>query len=113
MRIAIATNEKGFLKDRVALHFGKAKNFLIYNTKTKSFEVFLNPETSGGKELPPDFLHRQGVEIVIAFGLGPAAFEKFKNYEIEMYKATEGTILDNVQNFKNGKLEKLKKEDIF
>jgi len=111
MKIAFATNGNS-LKDEVALHFGRAKNFLIYDTEKGSFEVFENPEIRG-KELPPDFLAKQGVKAVIAFSLGPRAFEKFKNYKIEVFKATGGTILENIEKFKEDDLEKLSKEDIF
>jgi len=111
MKIAIATNENS-LKDEIALHFGRTKNFLIFDTEKKTFEIFSNPEISE-KELPPDFLHRQGVKVIIAFSLGPRAFEKFKNYGIELYKAIEGAILENLQEFEKGKLKKLGEEDIF
>ena len=111
MKIAVATNGNS-LKDKVALHFGRAKNFLIYDTETKNFEVFENPEIKG-KELPPDFLVRKNVNAVIAFSLGQRAVEKFKNYKIEIFKAIEGTIKDNLKNFEKGKLRKIKEKDIF
>jgi predicted Fe-Mo cluster-binding NifX family protein len=111
MKIALATDGNN-LKDKVALHFGRAKNFLIFDKEKETFEVFENPEIKG-KELPPDFLAKQGVKAVIAFSLGPRAFEKFKNYKIEVFKAIEGTILENIEKFKEGKLKKLSKEDIF
>jgi len=111
MKIAFATDGNN-LKDKIALHFGRAKNFLIFDIKNETFEVFENPEI-GGEELPPDFLAKQGVEAVIAFSLGPRAFEKFKNYKIEVFKAIEGTILENIEKFKEGKLKNLSKEDIF
>ena len=59
-----------------------------------------------------DFLHCQKVEIVITFSLGPRAFEKFKNYNIKMYKAIKATIADNLKKFEDDKLRELKK-DIF
>jgi len=111
MKIAFATDGNS-LKDKIALHFGKAKNFLIFDTEKETFEVFENPEIKG-KELPPDFLAKQGVKAVIVFSLGPKAFEKFKNYKIEVFKAIEGTILENIEKFKEGNLKKLSKEDIF
>lgn len=111
MKIAFATDGNN-LKDKVALHFGRAKNFLIFDKEKETSEVFENPEIEG-KELPPDFLAKQGVKVVIAFSLGPRAFEKFKNYKIEVFKAIEGTILENIEKFKEGKLKKLSKEDIF
>jgi len=111
MKIAFATDGNN-LKDKVALHFGRAKNFLIFDTEKETFEVFENPELKG-KELPPDFLKGQNVEIVIAFSLGPRAFEKFKNYKIRVFKAIEGTILENLKKFEENKLKELSKEDIF
>ena len=111
MKIAFATNGKN-LKAEIALHFGRAKNFLIYNTEKDNFELFENPEISG-KELPPDFLNRLKVDAVITFSLGPMAFEKFKNYKIEVFKATDGTILENIEKFKEGELKELSEEDIF
>jgi predicted Fe-Mo cluster-binding NifX family protein len=111
MKVAFATNGKN-LEGEIALHFGRAKNFLIYDTEKEIFEVFENPEIEG-REFPPDFLAKQGVKAVIAFSLGPRAFEKFKNYKIEVFKATDGTILENIEKFKEGELKKLSKDDIF
>jgi len=45
--------------------------------------------------------------------LGPRAFEKFKNYKIKVFKAIEGTILENLKKFEENKLKELSKEDIF
>jgi predicted Fe-Mo cluster-binding NifX family protein len=111
MKIAFAT-EGNNLKDKVALHFGRAKNFLIFDTEKETFEVFENPEIER-KELPPDFLKSQNVDVVIVFSLGPRAFEKFKNYKIEVFKAIEGTILENLKAFEESKLKELSQEDIF
>jgi len=113
MRIVIPINEKGSLNDKVALHFGRANNFLIYDTETESFEIFPNPEVVGGKEFPPDFLYRQGVKAVIVFSLGAMAYKKFKNYNIKMYKAVEDTVLKNLQKVEGNELKELKNKDIF
>ena len=112
MKIAIPTNNKKGLEDTVALHFGRASNFLIYDTETESFEIFPNPEVVGGKEFPPDFLYHQGVKVVIVFSLGATAYKKFKNYNIKMYKAIQGTIAANLQKFEDDKLQELKEKDI-
>jgi predicted Fe-Mo cluster-binding NifX family protein len=112
MRIAIPTDDKKKLEDTVSEHFGKASKFLIYDTETESFKIFPNPEVTGGKEFPPDFLYRQGIKAVIVFGLGEIAYKKFKNYNIKMYKAILGTIAANLQRFEDDKLQELKEEDI-
>jgi len=113
MKIVIPINEKGSLNDKIALHFGRANNFLIYDTETESFEIFPNPEVAGGKEFPPDFLYRQGVKAVIVFSLGAMAYKKFKNYNIKMYKAVEDTVLKNLQKVEGNELKELKNKDIF
>jgi len=112
MKIVIPTDEKGSLGDKVALHFGRASNFLIYDTETESFEIFPNPEVTGEKEFPPDFLYRQRVKSVIVFGLGKMAYNKFKNYNVKMYKAIRETIAANLQKLEDDKLQELKEEDI-
>jgi len=113
MKIVIPINEKCSLNDKIALHFGRANNFLIYDTETESFEIFPNPEVAGGKEFPPDFLYRQGVKAVIVFSLGEMAYKKFKNYNIKMYKAVEDTVLKNLQKVEGNELKELKNKDIF
>lgn len=111
MKIAFAT-EGNSLKDEIALHFGRAKNFLIFDTENKSFEVFENPELKG-KELPPDFLHKKRVDVVVAFSLGLKAYQKFKNYGIKVYKAIEKNIEENIGRFENNGLKELEKKNIF
>ena len=112
MKIAFPTNGEN-LKAKIALHFGRANNFLIYCIETKDFDIYPNPEVTGGKELPPDFLNRLEVNTVIVFSLGPMAFEKFKKFHIKIYKAKGKTISENIQFFKKEKLSLLNKEDIF
>jgi predicted Fe-Mo cluster-binding NifX family protein len=108
MKIAFAIDQKGSLNDNIAEHFGRASNFLVYDIESGNFDVYLNPETSGGKEFPPDFLFRLGVNAVICFALGSKAYEKFKNYNIKIYKAVKKNILENIKDFKNNKLLELK-----
>jgi len=112
MRIAFATNGKS-LKAKIWPHFGWAKNYLIYDTKTKKFKIYKNPEVSGGKELPPDFLNRLKVDVVITYALGPKAFNKFKKFRIKLYKAVNQNIKENIKQFQAGKLKELGREDIF
>ena len=110
MKIAFPTNEKKGLESKVAFHFGRAKFFLIFDTKKREFQILKNPEVFGGEKLPPDFLKDHKVEVVVVFGLGPKAIEKFKNYKIEMFKAEEGTIKENLEKFENKELKKLLKK---
>ena len=112
MKIALPTNGEN-LEAEVDPHFGRTQNYLIYDAETKKFEIYPNPEAMGGKELPPEFLNRLGVNIVIVFGLGPKAFDKFEELGIKIYKAVEKNIVGNIKEFQEGALDELKKEKFF
>jgi predicted Fe-Mo cluster-binding NifX family protein len=86
---------------------------LVYDTETKDFEIYLNPETGAGTEFPPDFLNRLKVEAVITFSLGPMAFEKLKKYDIKMFKADKGSIAENFEKFEKNQLKNLSPKDLF
>lgn len=111
MKIAFATNGEN-LKAKIALHFGRANKFLIYDTEKESFKGYPNPEISD-EELPPDFLNRLETDAVITFSLGPMAFEKLKKFGIKTYKAKEGTISENIELLEKAKLSPLSEKDIF
>ena len=88
----------------VVEHFGRAKNFLVYDMASGSYKVYENPESAGKGTLPPNFLHQKDVEAVACFGLGHRAVELLNELTIEMYKAIPGTVEENVEQFKKGYL---------
>ena len=106
MKIALPTNGEN-LKAQIEQHFGRAKNYLIYDDETEEFKIYLNPETSGGSESPPDFLNHLGIKVIITFGLGAKAQEKFKRMEIKICKAVEKDIMSNIKDFKDNQLIEL------
>lgn len=112
MKIALATDGKN-LEAEVMHHFGWGKNYLIYDTKIKEFEIYPNPEVSGKKEFPPEFLNRLGVNIVIVFSLGPKAFDKFKGFGIKIYEAINKSIAENIKEFQKGNLLPLEEKSHF
>ena len=86
---------------------------MIYDINSKKVKVLSNPEAKGEKELPPNFLNRMEVNVVIAFGLVTRAFNLFKKLGIKTYKALEKSIDENIKDFQNGELRKLNKSDVF
>lgn len=112
MKIALPTDGNK-LEDDIALHFGKAKNFLIFDTEKKDIKIYPNPEIKGEATLPPDFLKNLGVDAVICFGLGLRAFNLFKNHKIKTKKAVEKNIKENINFFQKNELRDLTEEDIF
>ena len=112
MRIAIPT-EGDKLTDEVALHFGRARNFLIFDTETNKFEIWQNPEALGKAEFPPEFLNKLGVKVIICFSLGPRAVKLCEKFGIKTKKAVEKTISENINLFQKGRLENLEEKDTF
>jgi len=112
MKIAIPTQESK-LDGEIATHFGRAKNFLIFDTKTEKFKVYQNPEVLRKNILPPDFLKKLKVDVIICFSLGLPAFNLFKNYNIRTKKAVKKNIKENISLFLERKLRDLNEKDIF
>lgn len=112
MQIAFPTNGEK-LEAEISFHFGRVQNYLIYNTQTKEFKIYLNPEVIGKQESPPDFLNRLGVNAVIVFNLGPKAFDKFRKYGIELYEAINKNIKENIKEFQKGNLSPLEEKSPF
>ena len=108
MKVAVPTDGES-LEDLITFHFGQAKNYLVYDTDLKDFEIFPNPEIGGKKELPPEFLSKIRVNAVICFNLGGKAFEKFKDFGIKIYEASEKSIAENIKGFQNKRLKEFLK----
>ncbi len=106
MKVALPIDGTDF-DAAVVEHFGRAKNFFVYDFESGEFEVYANPEAAGENTLPPKFLSRQGVSAVICFALGQKAVELFKNLDIVVFKAESGSVGDNIRKFEKGRLSKL------
>ena len=113
----VAMNEVAFptegnnLDAVVSDHFGRARNFLVYDLEKRNFEVYPNPEARGKRILPPRFLKQLDVDGVVSFGLGLPAFSLFENLGIKMFKAVKGSVEDNLEKLKEDSLQDLTEED--
>ena len=103
MKIAFPTNGKGLEAD-IEEHFGRAKNFLIYDKETEEQELIVNPHFSGQDMLPPELLAREGAESLVVCDIGKKALEMFNNRGIDVYKAGPGNIKENLGKIKQDKL---------
>ena len=101
MRIAISTD-----RDYVSGHFGRCPSFTIVELeeqKIKSKEIIDNPGHHPG--FIPEFLHKKGVDCIIAGGMGRKATGFFKQYGIETIVGITGTIEETLEKLKNGILK--------
>lgn len=110
MKIAVCAREEG-LQSVVADRFGRAENFVIYDTETKEVVTVENSarnEASGAGGSAVRLLDQNKVEIVIAPEVGPKAIDAVKAFGIEVYAYGDSqTVEDAINNYKNGILEKI------
>jgi len=101
MRIAISTDG-----EQVSAHFGRCPSFTIVEiegNEIKSKEVVNNPGHHPG--FIPEFLHKKGVDCIIAGGMGRKASGFFNEYGIKTIAGITGTIDETLEKLKNGTLE--------
>lgn len=113
MKIAIPTDGEKGIEDEVTHHFGRALNFIIYDTENESVKVLPNTsEHMGGEGLPPELLKNEGVEILLCSDLGVKALEMFSGFGIEVYCGARGLIKNVIEDYKSGKLKKADSDSV-
>ena len=101
MRIAISTDG-----EQVSAHFGRCPSFTIVDiveNEIKNRENVGNPGHHPG--FIPEFLHKRGVDCIIAGGMGRKASEFFNQFGIETIVGITGTIQETLEKIKSGTLK--------
>ncbi len=108
MKTAFPTQESLGLNSVVFGHFGSARYFVIVDTETGEFEATDNRDIGHihGKCQPLAALGGKSVDAVVAGGIGAGALNKLNAAGIDVYRAVEGTISDNLDLIKTGRLPK-------
>lgn len=101
MRVAISTEG-----DFVSAHFGRCPTFTLVDIEngkiTKRTEA-ANPGHQPGAI--PEFLHKKGVNCIVAGGMGARATSFFEEYGIKTIVGVSGKIDDVLEQLKKGALE--------
>ena len=109
MKIALPVEEK-ILNTPVCVSFGRTPLFVIFDTENGEFEFIDNSAAAsqGGAGIKAaQILVDKGAKAVITFRCGENAAAVLKPTEITLYKAVDGTALDNIEKFKLGELSPL------
>lgn len=108
MRIAIPANGKD-LQSSVADRFARAEFFIIYDDATGDYEVLENVSFGfhGAGPRVVQYLASQGVDVMIVPGMGQNAFGALMASGLKAYLARPGSVKDNIELFKQGKLEEM------
>ncbi len=106
MKIAFPTEINNGSESIVFNHFGSANFFIIVDSETGDIEVVLNQDLNHqhGKCQPMKALGGKNVDAVVVGGIGGTAMTKLKNGGAKIYKSIEGTVTDNLAQFKEGSL---------
>ena len=101
MKIAVAT-ENGCISG----HFGKCEQFTIFETEDKRIiKKELLDTRAHGHGLLPGFLTSNGVETVIAGGMGDGAKQNLNSLGIRIVSGASGNVEETVQQYLEGILK--------
>jgi len=110
--VVVSSTGEG-LESQMDVRFGRCPYFVfvdIEDKKIKESKSMANPAVSqpGGAGITAaQLVANEDAKAVISGAFGPRAFQVFQQLGIEIYQGVSGTIKENVQNFIDGKLEKL------
>lgn len=101
MKIAVASNGKDIFG-----HFGHCETFLMFdaeNGKITDKQSVPNPGHKPG--FLPNFLADQGVNVIIAGGMGGGAVDIFNERGVEVVVGAEGDARQSVESYLCGELK--------
>lgn len=101
MKIAIPSDQ-----GQVAAHFGHCASFEIYEIEANRIveeQSLPNPGHQPG--FLPNFLHEQGVTVIIAGGIGMAAVRIFEEKGIKVVPGASGSSRSAVEQYLKGELD--------
>ncbi len=106
MRVAFPINENHGIESFVFNHFGSATGFIIFDTETDEMKTVSNKDIDhgSGRCQPLKALDGEVVDAVVVGGIGIGALQKLNASNICVFHAVEGTVMENLELIKSGKL---------
>ncbi|MCD6590904.1 MAG: NifB/NifX family molybdenum-iron cluster-binding protein [Candidatus Aenigmarchaeota archaeon] len=112
MKIAIPTDGKNGLDERVAYHFGRCATYTILDEEGNVVEIIDNTsEHFGGRGMPAELLKERNVDVLLCRGIGPRAIELANNLGMDVYVGEAESVKDMFKLWKSGKLKKATLDD--
>ncbi|SDK91431.1 NifB/NifX family molybdenum-iron cluster-binding protein [Natronincola ferrireducens] len=106
MKVCIPVQENEGLDSIIYNHFGSAPFFLIYDLDREEIKTIENKDLhhAHGMCQPLKALGGETVDAILVGGIGGGALMKLNNQGIKVYKAINGTVLQNIVMLKDNKL---------
>jgi predicted Fe-Mo cluster-binding NifX family protein len=116
MKISI-TSQGRDLDSLVDPRFGRAAQFLIYDTEATSFEVVSNSQSlnamQGAGIKAAEIMSNRGVQVLITGHCGPKAFTTLQAAGIEIINGAEGlTVAQALEKYKSGQFSTSNSPDV-
>ena len=116
MKITISSQGKD-LNSSVDPRFGRASQFILYDTETASYEVVSNAQSlnaaQGAGIKAAEAISRLGAQVLITGHCGPKAFETLSAAGIKIVLGAEGcTVSQALEKYKAGQLKASESSDV-
>ncbi len=108
MRVGVPVETKDGLRSRVSRHFGRARYLAILDVsddEVTSIDFVELPESHGPGDLPA-LAAREGVNVMVTYGIGRRAIERFAAMGVEVVPGVTGSIGDVINGLTKGTLER-------
>ena len=106
MKIAFPVEENRGMESPVYGHFASAPLFMVLDDNTGSLEPIGNNDAhhAHGQCQPIKALGGNPVDLVVVGGIGGGALMKLQGMGVRVFRAVEGSVLDNLNLLKSGRL---------
>lgn len=115
MKIAFSTSGKD-VDAPLDMRFGRAANFLVYDTGNGKFEIVPNTQNlnaaQGAGIQAAQHVAGSGAEAVVCGHCGPKAFAVLKAAGIRVYTCEAATVSNALKAFREGTLKELPQPDV-
>lgn len=109
MKICFPVEKDKGIESGVYGHFGSAPGFVVYDTEAEKADFIDNSDINHvhGACNPAAALAGREVDMVVVGGIGQGALLRLMQSGIQVARSGEGSVAENLELFKNGKLEVL------
>jgi predicted Fe-Mo cluster-binding NifX family protein len=107
MKIMITTKGEN-LEAEIDPRFGRAQNFLLYDSEEKTFSIVDNSKNLNGMQgvgiQAAKSVANSGASVLITGNCGPKAYQVLSAAGIKVYTGAKGTVMDAIEAFTSGNL---------
>jgi predicted Fe-Mo cluster-binding NifX family protein len=112
MKVCIPAQDASGLEAVPYGHFGSASYFVVYDTDAGATEIIDNADShhAHGMCHPVGALGGRRIDAIIVGGIGSRAIMKLNAEGMRVYRSAPGTIRENIELLKAGRLEEISPE---